>query len=209
MALLTIDDAPSTRFSDKLDWLDRRGISAVFFCWGERMAGYDEQLIRALRQGHVLANHSWSHPHFSELSWPQALAEVEQTQTVIDDLYLRAGVRQTIKSFRFPYLDPGKGELAGRLQTYLEQQGYRPMMAMPEGRLDTGCTFDQMEYWLGKEEAPDGLNRQRAVLARIRAGAPANDDVILIHDHDHTHDVFMKCVSRYLRLGLSFEAPAR
>lgn len=59
---LTFDDFPAERLSDELlDVLRAEGVPATLFCVGSRAATSRELLRRAVREGHTLAIHSWSH----------------------------------------------------------------------------------------------------------------------------------------------------
>lgn len=80
---------------------------------------------------------------------------------------------------------------------------------------DVRCTFDQMEFWLGKTYAPLGLNKAETILARIdenypEQGRALNDfrttDIILIHDHDPDESValFYKIIQCYQEKGICF-----
>lgn len=208
MGYLTIDDVPSRRFEEKLDFLKARKVPALLFCVGRDIAGREDALADALRSGYALGNHSYSHRHFSELSLEECQAEIEDTDALISSLYARAGVPWTRKFFRFPYLDLGAGLTAGgqaaRIQEMLRASGYSCLAAQPGGRADTGCDFDQMEYFLGKSDAPDGLDKGEKILARIDSDHPACDDIVMIHDHLESHELFFECVNRYLANGIRF-----
>jgi len=220
MAVLTVDDAPSPRFAEKLARLRKEKIPAVFFVWGELAAGAEDLLVEALAAGYRLGNHSWTHPRFSDLDEAGARYEIERTDRLLAALHERAGVRWERKYFRFPYFDRGGangGEAA--FQRLLAERGYaaldaaRLSAARPgaagagAARWDSLCGFDQMEYWLGNAAAPDGLDRAEAILGRLGPGHPAADDVILIHDHAYSHDLFFACLDRYRELGLTFDLP--
>ena len=205
MAYLTIDDAPSALFSLKLDFLRRRNIPAWFFCWGEKIAGKEALLIDALHTGCLLGNHSWTHPHFSELTLEQAREEISRTDQALADLYHRAGIPWAKKAFRFPYLDQGSSpEQRASLQDLLAEFDYACPPNCPGTGRDAGISFDQREYWIGKPDAPHGSSELSQVLGRIVQGQPGSNDVILIHDHESTHEVFFQCVDRYRELGLHF-----
>lgn len=215
MAILTIDDAPSNRFSEKLAWLTKENIPAIFFVWGEKIAGAEALLTQALRSGFLLANHSWTHPHFSDLDEMAAREEIEKTEVLLERLYGEAGMEWDRKYFRFPYFDRG-GENEASFQRILADLGYlsaddRSAGARsaggPPARRDTLCDFDQKEYWLGNAAAPDDLHREETILARIGPGRPSDDAVILIHDHEYSHDLFFTCIEKYRQLGVAFTLP--
>jgi peptidoglycan/xylan/chitin deacetylase (PgdA/CDA1 family) len=136
-AYLTIDDAPSPDFLNKLNFLDAKGIRAVWFCQGNYMEQRPEMMLEAIRRGYIIGNHSYSHPHFSDLSLDQCYAEIRATHAIIDELYQRSGVARPHYFFRFPYGDKGDslndaldiadaGGQAHRdaVQAYLRKLGY-------------------------------------------------------------------------------------
>src|SRR5258708_4698689 len=59
---LTFDDGPSAYTSRMLDELAKYNVKATFFVLGSRAAQHPELLERMSREGHVIANHSLSHP---------------------------------------------------------------------------------------------------------------------------------------------------
>jgi len=107
---LTIDDSPSNSFRSNLDFLIANEIPAVFFCIGNLMQNYWEDIIFAIRKGYQIGNHSFSHPHFSDISLQQAKKEIQQTDSLIDKAYREAGVEYYDRLFRFPYGDKGDGK---------------------------------------------------------------------------------------------------
>lgn len=194
-AILTVDDVPSSRFAEKLAFLVDRDIPGVLFCWGEKIAGQEGLLIEALHRGYVLGNHSWTHPRFSQLSLSQARGEILETETALEGLHRRAGVPRAHRYFRFPYFDRGATpEQTEAFEALLVACGFE---ALHGPGTSWGCTFDQAEYRLSDTEA----------LERITPGALGAGDVILIHDHETTHEVFFACVEAYRRLGLGFTLP--
>ncbi|MBN2005875.1 MAG: polysaccharide deacetylase family protein [Anaerolineae bacterium] len=146
-AYLTIDDAPSRDFMPKMEYLHRRNIPAIFFCEGKRIRGNEEALQAAIQRGFLLGNHSYSHPHFSDLPVEECQQEILKTDELMDSLYRSAGVERPAKYFRFPYFDAGdsasgtayeSGQSAPsemlqrkyddkrqKLQEYLRELGYR------------------------------------------------------------------------------------
>lgn len=106
-AYLTIDDSPSTRMDDLVDYLEKKGIPAIFFCRGDHLAENSASAIRALQKGFALANHAYSHQRSSKKDFTFIVDEIEKTQSVLDEIHAVAGVSQRGKYFRFPQLDRG------------------------------------------------------------------------------------------------------
>lgn len=199
MAYLTIDDVPSRRFPDKLAYLKREGIPALLFCVGAQAKGREEELVVALLAGCELGNHSFSHPHFSEIGLEEGRSEILKTDALLRSVYDRASIPWERKFFRFPFFDRGgEAAKAAALQDTLRELGYRRPAAQEDGGLDVGCSFDQAEYCLDRE----------AALAKIDPCHPADRDVILIHDHEKSHEVFFECVDGYRKNGLRFKSLA-
>jgi len=86
----------------------------------------DAETMQVLREwraaGFVLGNHTWSHPHLSQISAEQFEQEVTRDEPVLAEV----GGRSDWRWFRYPYLDEGKDEVqraAGR--QVLVRHGYR------------------------------------------------------------------------------------
>ncbi|MFF5205802.1 polysaccharide deacetylase family protein [Streptosporangium sp. NPDC000396] len=96
---LTFDDGPGAYTSTLLDMLAKRGARATFFVVGQ-MAARDSKnnLVRMVREGHEIGNHTWSHRQLTAISRSSMKAEIARTQKLIEN---RTGVRATI--MRPPY----------------------------------------------------------------------------------------------------------
>ncbi len=104
---LTIDDSPSLRMDDLVDYLSSRHIPALFFCRGDLLETNISAAIRAVQKGYVLGNHAYSHQRSSQKEYEWLVDEIEKTEFLIDDIYDDAGVERLGKYFRFPQLDRG------------------------------------------------------------------------------------------------------
>ena len=107
-ALLTIDDIPSVNTCAIVDYLNEAGIQAIMFAEGEKAEKNPEPVIYALQHGMIVGNHSWSHPHFSELSLSEGIREMDRCEAVLTRIYDMAGMKRTYRPFRFPYGDKGQ-----------------------------------------------------------------------------------------------------
>ena len=96
---MTFDDGPSEALTPKLlDLLAARHIKATFFVIGENVAEHPEIVARAVREGHEIGNHSWSHPYFARMSDDAIRSQLKRTEEAI---LSAAGIRP--KLFRPPY----------------------------------------------------------------------------------------------------------
>jgi peptidoglycan-N-acetylglucosamine deacetylase len=86
----------------------------------------DSSTMQALGEwraaGFVLGNHTWSHPHLSELTIPQFEEELTKGEPILSKL----GAGTDWRWFRYPFLDEGKDE-AQRVaaREILRKHGYR------------------------------------------------------------------------------------
>ena len=157
-ALLTIDDFASRNTPALVDYLTEKGIRPILFGWGEMIEKHYDEALYAVKTGFIVGNHSYSHPHFSELTTQQAIEEVEKCESVLNKLYCDAGVERTWRPFRFPYGDKG-GNNKDALQQYFREHGFHkvddrhiPYTWWKESAcykdIDTFWTFDFEEYRL-------------------------------------------------------------
>ena len=122
-ALLTIDDISSENTTAIVDYLVEKGITAIMFAWGENVERLPEAAEYALKKGMIVGNHSYSHPHFSELSFEEYVNEIEKNEEILNKIYQSAGVERKYRPFRFPYGDKG-GDNKEALQKYLFEKGF-------------------------------------------------------------------------------------
>ncbi|MEO3746229.1 polysaccharide deacetylase family protein [Plantactinospora sp. B24E8] len=111
---LTYDDGPNPGTTTALlNALRSAGARATFFNMGQRVQ-QNAALARAQRDaGMWVENHSWSHPHMTQLSQQQMASEISQTQQAIQQA---TGV--TPRLFRPPY-----GETNATLRSVQAQYG--------------------------------------------------------------------------------------
>lgn len=96
---LTFDDGPDPRSTPVLlDVLKQEGVTATFFCVGQRVGKERELCARIVRDGHLIGNHSFAHSNLMNFFGPgQLRAEMNQTQTA-----LREATGVDAKFFRPP-----------------------------------------------------------------------------------------------------------
>lgn len=249
---LTIDDSPSSTFQQKVQYLKEKNILALFFCIGNLLEKHPAPVIKAIQMGFPIANHSYSHPHFSAISLEQAKEEILRTDAIIDDLYQKARIPRKQKWFRFPYGDKGDG-LYGQvfkkkgirswfyrpnlqrkrfIQNVLKEAGYTqpsfdsiPYEYMRSNGLfddiDWHWTFDIMEWATFEKKPTQNLKDLEALIDRMREDAPKDargtieeerrwlqtsySEIILLHDHIETDELFRPIIDYLSQLPLEFE----
>jgi len=152
---LTFDDGPDPVDTPKLLGLLReKGVKATFFVVGKRADQHPEIVRRAWEEGHLIANHTWSHYSLFCFLTPSRLrAEIERgTESVRRSCGFRP------RSFRSPV-------------------GMRHPLLRP-------CLKDAgLEYVSWTIRTRDTLTTNSGVLARRILNQAASGDIILLHDH--------------------------
>lgn len=97
--VLTFDDGPDPRYTPGiLDTLAHYDVRAMFFVCGEMAAANQDLLGRMADEGHVVGNHTWSHPLLTGLTRRQIRSEMSRTSDVIEE-----GYGEPPRWFRAPY----------------------------------------------------------------------------------------------------------
>lgn len=97
--VLSFDDGPDPRYTPHiLDTLARYEVRAMFFVCGEMAAGNQDLLARMADEGHVIGNHTWTHPLLTRLRRARIRSEMERTSDVVEQV---CGERP--EWFRAPY----------------------------------------------------------------------------------------------------------
>jgi peptidoglycan/xylan/chitin deacetylase (PgdA/CDA1 family) len=86
--VLTFDDGPDPRYTPEiLRTLREYDVRAMFFVCGEMVVDNKDLLGEMADDGHLVGNHTWSHPLLTKLSRFAIRSEIERTSEVIDDAY--------------------------------------------------------------------------------------------------------------------------
>lgn len=84
---LTFDDGPGPYTASLLDILGKEGVRATFFLVGDKpVHTYPDLVRRIAAQGHVIGNHTWTHPVLTGLPEAEVLRQLSLTQSVIQQL---------------------------------------------------------------------------------------------------------------------------
>ena len=83
--------------SKVLDVLKEKGVSATFFCTLDHIKKETDLIARMIKEGHIVGNHSTTHPSFATISRDKMAKEIEETEN-----YLRENLGYAAKYFRFP-----------------------------------------------------------------------------------------------------------
>ncbi|GGS83191.1 xylanase deacetylase [Streptomyces cinerochromogenes] len=116
---LTFDDGPSGDHTPALlNALRQNGLRATMFNEGQFAAAYPAQVRAEVNAGMWIGNHSYTHPHLTQLSQAQVDSEVSRTQQAI-----AAAGGGTPQLFRPPY-----GETNATVQAVESKYGLRQII---------------------------------------------------------------------------------
>lgn len=153
---LTYDDGPNDPYTERLlDVLAKHNVRATFFLMGRFVKQRPDIARELVRAGHVVGNHTFTHPRLIFESASQVKAEIAQCHQAITD-----AVGEYSKLFRPPF--GGRRPVTLRVVRGL---GFEPVMWNVTG-------YD----W----SAPSVEHIERKVARRVRGG-----NVILLHDGGH------------------------
>ncbi|MEY9854479.1 peptidoglycan/xylan/chitin deacetylase (PgdA/CDA1 family) [Catenulispora sp. GAS73] len=95
---LTIDDGPSSKYTPQvLELLAQYKIPATFCMIGESAEKHASLVAEVSAAGHLVANHTWTHPNLSKMTAAHVTAEIERT----NDAITKGGAKQPVL-FRAP-----------------------------------------------------------------------------------------------------------
>ena len=110
---MTFDDGPSAKLTPKLlDLLAAHHIKATFFLIGQNVAENPDIVAREVREGHEIANHSWSHPNLAKMSDDRVRDQLHKTE---DAIRSASGNRPTL-------LRPPYGSITARQKKWINQE---------------------------------------------------------------------------------------
>ena len=191
---LTFDDGPDPRTTPRiLDSLREHDLKATFFVLGRRVDARPGLLLRIVKEGHTIGNHTYNHTDMSDLSQKGMRLELRRTQAAVDDAL---GYHYPMVLVRPPYGNPyfDGSDVLPEFRKVVRYQGLFPIL----------WTIDPRDYMLGghPEDVLQGIVR-----ADGTGQNGERDQVLLLHDtHRQTADALPQIIDHYERSGRQFAA---
>lgn len=190
-AYLTFDDGPSQNAMTVMDILDAYGIKATFFMNGEESDLAAQVYSRVIEDGHVLANHTYSHSYQRIYqSWEGFYEDIRQMENCV-----RAQTGYEVaKIVRFPggsNSGGGDAALMNEIKTQLTNLGYQ--------YVDWNVS--------GEDAIHSRVSGSQIYRNIVRYVKDKNVAVILLHTTDRTNatvQVLPDIIDYLLREGYSF-----
>jgi spore germination protein YaaH/peptidoglycan/xylan/chitin deacetylase (PgdA/CDA1 family) len=171
---LTFDDGPDGRWTPKiLDVLNAKHAPATFFVIGQNMQARPDLVEREVREGHLVGNHTWTHPNIGVTPVAQTDLEINTTQRLFEVLTGRS-----MRFFRPPFFGDAEPSTPGEVEPIKLAQGF--------GYLIAGLRIDPDDW---QKPDPDVIIKR--TLDRLKVTGELQGQVVLLHDAggDRSHTV--------------------
>jgi cellulose synthase/poly-beta-1,6-N-acetylglucosamine synthase-like glycosyltransferase/spore germination protein YaaH/peptidoglycan/xylan/chitin deacetylase (PgdA/CDA1 family) len=166
--VLSFDDGPDPQWTPKiLDILKQKQVPATFFVIGESANQEAGIVRREYREGHEVANHTFTHPEFESISRTELQLQLNMTELLLES---SLGVKTLL--FRPPYGIDHQPETASEIQ----------MLPIPQsmGYIIVGARIDPHDWGELNGGAPPPV---ATIVSRVLAeAATGKGNIILMHD---------------------------
>lgn len=113
---LTFDNGYENGYTARiLDTLRDKKVPAAFFVTGHFVKDQPELVRRMVREGHLVGNHSWSHPDLSQAGAEQIRSEMDKVRSEVAKLTDQKEMR---------FMRPPRGIFNGRMLGLCRELGY-------------------------------------------------------------------------------------
>lgn len=112
---LTFDDGPDVAITKQiLNILKKERVPATFFVTGRMVKEYPQMLKQIAQDGHIIGNHTWSHPQLTKISDQKIVTELQRTNDIVEK-----EIGKKMLLFRPPY-----GATNSRVRKLAKEQGF-------------------------------------------------------------------------------------
>ena len=159
--VLTFDDGPDPKWTPEvLKALEELNAPGTFFVLGDQAMQYPDLVGDVDSAGHLIGNHTFTHPHLDRLTPAEQRVELNTTARLLEGL---TGTRSPL--FRAPYtanVDPSRAEDLGPLR-----------VALKDGYVFVGANIDPLDW------AHPGA---QVIAQRMVDQAEQGGRIVLLHD---------------------------
>lgn len=180
---LTFDAGYENGYTDSiLNTLKKHNVSAAFFLVGNYLDTKPELVKRMVEEGHIVGNHTYSHPDMSAISTVEAFSE---EITKLEDKYKEVTGKNLLKFYR-----PPRGKFSEENLNMAKAMGYKTV-------------FWSLAYvdWL-EDKQPTKEEAFSKLLTRIHPGA-----VVLLHSTSRTNcEILDELITKWKDMGYTFKS---
>lgn len=113
---LTFDEGYENGYTAQiLDTLKDKNVCAVFFVTYDYVKNNNGLICRMINEGHIIGNHSWSHPSMPDLSVDECKSEITKLHEYMLENY----------NYKMTYIRPPRGEFSERTLAISQDLGYK------------------------------------------------------------------------------------
>lgn len=219
-AFLTFDDGPSEWTEGILDILKQENVRATFFIsayWNnKKMSGrnsFQKQpfaLLRIVKEGHILGNHTSGHTVLSKLSADEINMQFSKNQYLLNQVLGEDAPLMTI--IRLPLGRPWSNKTSIETKKYVGSIIRKiGIVAMWSRRCDSTDSWDWAsgEWYRSSpkvdKQNPSFIHKKQRIYNRVIDNADGKGVVILMHDtHLATLEVLHSVITELKRKGYRF-----
>lgn len=178
---LTFDAGYENGYTEKiLDTLEKTGVHATFFLVGHYLKTCPDLVLRMEKEGHIVGNHTYSHPDMSEISNREAFRkELEE----VESLYNTITTKHMLKLYR-----PPQGKFSEENLRLAKEMGYTTV-------------FWSLAYldW-NNDDQPNSDEAIKKLNSRIHNGA-----IVLLHSTSKTNcEILEELINGWKAQGYEF-----
>jgi peptidoglycan/xylan/chitin deacetylase (PgdA/CDA1 family) len=174
---LTYDDGPGPQTPDLADFLHRLGVRAAFFVVGQHACTRRDTLRRLARGGHLIGNHTWSHPGLVKLAREEGdvVSELARTAEVVRPFACDGPIlfRPPYGSWRERPGGPGTPEKRTSIVRKILERASLPPHVGPVG---WDIVAEDWECWRQGLSVEETCRRHLEEIERVGRG------IVLLHD---------------------------
>ncbi len=176
---LTFDEGYENGYTEKiLDTLKQKNVSAVFFVTYDYVKSNPDLVQRMIDEGHVIGNHTWSHPSMPEVTVEQATEQITKLHEYVKDTF----------AYEMTLFRPPKGEFSERTLEIAKSLGYKSVF----------WSFAYYDY--NVNDQPDRDKAFKRVTTAAHDGA-----IYLLHAVSETNaDILADMIDDLKQQGYSF-----
>ena len=210
-AYLTFDDGPAAWTERFLDVLQKEKVKATFFVsayWNIRehkgnlkFMKYRRALIRMIKEGHIIGNHTADHKTLTRLSDNEIREQFSKNQLLLNDAMGEKAPVMTIlrPPMGLPWYSKSPDGNKTRIEKQLRETG---LIVLWTGKFDSS---DSWEWVKGEwhrpcdridESASEFIRKTQRIYRRIVSGADGRGIIILMHD---THNTTLKILPAVIK----------
>jgi peptidoglycan/xylan/chitin deacetylase (PgdA/CDA1 family) len=167
---LTFDDGPGPATTELARYLAREGVRATFFVIGRHVARYAGVIELLVEMGHLVGNHTLTHPNLRDLGYGAAYGEIRETHRLLADV-----VQSGPHFFRAPW-----GHWPGESPNLPDLLNLDPDLGRYVGPIHWDVDGHDYDHWeLGRSVTDCAASYRQVIAASKGAG------IVLMHDSRH------------------------